>query len=53
MPNDTRAGAPMADTGDGNEESHETMLFLVEFSYVNIVSMVLDNASVALELNSA
>ena len=53
VPNDTRAGAPMADTGDGNEESHETMLFLVEFSYVNIVSMVLDNASVALELNSA
>ena len=46
--NDTGAGAPMADTGDINEESHETMLFLVEFSYANNVSMVLDNAFVAL-----
>ena len=48
LANDTRAGATMADTGDGNEESHETMLFFVEFSYVNNVSMVLDNAFVAL-----
>ena len=48
MANDTAAGAPKADTGDINEESHETMLFLVEFSYANNVSMVLDNAFVAL-----
>ena len=52
MANDTRAGAPMADTGDKNEEPHETMLFFVEFSYVNNVSMALDNAFVGLELNS-
>ena len=46
----------VADTGykhDDSPESDKTMLFLVEFSYVNIVSMVLDNASVALELNWA
>ena len=43
---------PVAGTGDKNDESNETMLFFVEFSYVNNVSMVLDNASVGLELNS-
>ena len=53
MAKDTRAGAPMAETDDENEERHETILFFVEFSCVNNVSMVLDGASVALELNSA
>ena len=53
MANDTRAGAPMAETDDKNEEQRETILFFVEFSYVNNESMGLDYASVALELNSA
>ena len=44
---------PVAGTGDKNDEYNETMFFLVECSYVNIVSMVSDNASVALELNWA
>ena len=39
---------PVAGTGHKNDESHETMLFFVGFSYANNVSMVLDNAFVAL-----
>ena len=42
MANDTRAGGPVADTGGQKDESNETMLFFVEFSYANKASVVLD-----------